>query len=124
MKDLSEPKRTKIINTCLQYQKNVYIDTLDNMVNKYNNTYHRTIKMKLVDVKPSIYIDFSKENNKERLKFKVGYHKRISRYKKILTKDYVPDWSEGLFVTTKDKNTVPWTYIIRDLNPKTGWGSI
>ena len=80
--------------------------------------------MKLVDVKPSIYIDFSKENNKERLKFKVGYHKRISRYKKFLTKDYVPDWSEGRFVTTKDKNTVPWTYVIRDLNPKTGWGSI
>ena len=72
----------------------MYIDTLDHMVNKYNNTYHRTIKMKPANVKPSTYIDFSKDNNKERLKFKVSYHKRISRYKKILTKGYVPDWSE------------------------------
>ena len=50
----------------------MYVDKLDDIVNKYNNTYHRTIKMKPVDVKWSIYIDFNKENNKEGPKFKVG----------------------------------------------------
>ena len=51
--------------------KNVYIDKLDDIVNKYNNTYHRTIKMKPVAVKPNIYIDYNKKNKKEGLKFKV-----------------------------------------------------
>ena len=50
----------------------MYVDKLDDIVNKYNNTYHRTIKMKPVDVKRSIYIDFNRENNKEGPKFKVG----------------------------------------------------
>ena len=69
--------------------KNVYIDKLDDIVNKYNNKYHRTIKMKPVDVKSSIYFDFNKENNKEGLKFKVGDHVRISKYKKVFAKGYV-----------------------------------
>ena len=42
--------------------QNVYIDKTDNIVSKYNNKYHRTIKMKPVDVKPSIYIDFNKQS--------------------------------------------------------------
>ena len=49
--------------------KNVYIDKLDDRVNKYNETYHDTIKMKPVDVKPSTYIDSSKEINYEDPKF-------------------------------------------------------
>ena len=53
--------------------KNAYIDKLDDIVNKYNNTYHRSIKMKPVDVKLSIYLDFNKENDKEGPKFKVKY---------------------------------------------------
>ena len=52
--------------------KNVHIDKLDDTVNKCNNTYHRIIKIKPVDVKPSIFIDFDKKNNKEDPKFKVG----------------------------------------------------
>ena len=52
--------------------KNVYINKLDDIVNKYNNTYHRTIKMKPVDVKLSTYIDTSKEINYEDPKFKIG----------------------------------------------------
>ena len=43
--------------------ENVYIDKLDEIVNQYNNTFHRTIKMMPVDVNPRIYIDFNKENN-------------------------------------------------------------
>ena len=57
----------------------MYIDKLDDIVNKHNNTYHSTIKMKPVDVKSSIHIDSDKKNNKEDPKFKVGYHVKISK---------------------------------------------
>ena len=72
--------------------------------------------MKPVDVKPSIYIDFNKENNKEGPKFKVGDHVRISKYKNIFAKDYVRNWPEVVFVVKKAKNTVPSSYVISDLN--------
>ena len=64
----------------------MYIDKLDDIVNKNNNTYHRTIKMKPVDVKPSIYIDVNKENYKKGPKSKVGDHVRISKYENIFAK--------------------------------------
>ena len=96
--------------------KNVYIDKLDDIVNEYNNTYHRTIKMKAVDVKNNTYIDFEKEVNNKDPKFKVGDHVRISKYKNIFAKGYIPNWSEEVFVIEKVKNKVPWTYVINDLN--------
>ena len=96
--------------------ENVFIDKLDDMVNKCNNGYYRTIKMKPVDVKSSIHVNFSKKNYKEGPKFKVGNHVRISKYKNIFAKSYVLDWSEERFVITKVKNIVPWTYIISDFN--------
>ena len=65
--------------------KNVYIDKLDDIVDEYNNTHHRTIKMKPVDVKENAYIDSmelhsEKEVNDRDPKFKVGDHVRISKY--------------------------------------------
>ena len=60
--------------------KNVYIDKLKNAVNKYNNTYHSTIKMKLADVKSSTYIDSSKEINDKDPKFKIAGIVRKSKY--------------------------------------------
>ena len=63
--------------------KNVYIDKLDNIVNKYNNKYHRIIKIKHVDIKPSMYIDFKKEKIKESPKFKIDDNVRTSKYKNI-----------------------------------------
>ena len=72
--------------------KNVCIDKLDDIVNKYNNIYHRTIKIKPVDVKPSTYIDFGIKNNERGPKFEDGEHVRISKYKKI-AKAHVLDWS-------------------------------
>ena len=66
--------------------KNVYIYKLDDMVNKYDSTSHRTIKMKPVDENPRIYIDFNKENNKERPKFEVGDHVRISKCKSVFAR--------------------------------------
>ena len=101
--------------------KNMCIDKLDDIVNEYNNTYHRTIKMKPVDVKDNTYIDSMelhshKEVNDEDPKFKVGDHVRISKYKNIFAKGYTPNWSEEDFVIEKVKNTVPWTYVINNLN--------
>ena len=96
--------------------KNVYIDKLDDIVNEDNNTYHRTIKMKPVDVKDNTDIDFEKEVNDKDPKFKIGHRVRISKYKNIFAKGYIQNWSEGVFVISKIKNTVPWTYAINDLN--------
>ena len=96
--------------------KNMYIDKLNDVVHKYNNTYHSTIKIKPVDLKSNIYIDSSKEINNKDPKFKIGDIVRISKYKNNLAKDYTPNWSEEVFVIKKVKNTVPWTYVINDLN--------
>ena len=83
---------------------------------EYNNTYHTTIKMKPVDVKDNTCIDFNKEVNDEDPKFKVGDHIRISKCKNIFAKGYTPNWSEEVFVVSKIKNVVPWTYFINNLN--------
>ena len=96
--------------------KNVYIDKLDDIINKYNNAYHGTIKMKLVDVKSNTYIDSVKEINEKDLKFKIGDNVRISKFKNAFAKDNVPNWFEEVFVIKNVENTVPWTYIINDLN--------
>ena len=93
-----------------------YIDKVDDIVNEYSNTYHRTIKMKPVDVKWSTYIDSSKEINNKDPKFKIGDIVRISSYKNIFTKGYTPNWSEEVFVIKKVKNTAPWKNAINDLN--------
>ena len=98
--------------------KNVYIDKLDDIVNKYNNTYRKTSKMKPIDVKPSMYIDFNKENNKEGPTFKVGDHVKISKYKNIFAKGYIPNWSEEVFVIQKVKNTVLWHMLLMILIKK------
>ena len=79
----------KIYKCMTSTSKNIYIDKLDEIVDKYNNTYYKTIKTKPVDVNPGMYIDFNKENNKEGPKYKVGDHVRISKYKNIFAKDYV-----------------------------------
>ena len=87
--------------------KNVLIDKLDDIVKKYNNTYHKPIKMKPFDVKDNTYIDFKKESNDKNPKFKVDDHVRISKYKNIFAKGYISNWSEEIFIIKKIKNTVP-----------------
>ena len=91
--------------------KNVYIDKLDDIDNKYNNTYHSTIRMKPVDVKPNPYINSSKEIKDKDPKSKIGNIVRISKYKNIFAKGCVPNWSEEVFVIKRVKNTVPWTNV-------------
>ena len=66
----------------------VYIDKLDDIANKYNNTYHSRIKMKPIDVNSITYIDFDKQSNDRDPKFKIGDHVRISKYKNILANCY------------------------------------
>ena len=96
--------------------KNVCINKLDDIVSEYNNTYHSTIKMKPVDIKDNTYIDFKKEIDDKDPKFKVGDHARISKYKNIVTNGDARNWYEEGFVIKNVKNTVPWTYVINDLN--------
>ena len=100
----------------ISVSKNSFVDKLDDIVNKYNNTYHSTIKMKPIDVKSSTYIDSSKEINEEDPKFKIGDIVRISKYKNIFAKGYIPNLSEEVFVIKEVKNTVPWMHVISDLN--------
>ena len=71
--------------------------------------------MKPFVVKSSTYIDPTKGINDEDHKFKVDDIVRISKYKNIFAKGYVPNWSEEVFVIKKVKNTVPWTHFISDL---------
>ena len=78
--------------------KNVYIDKLDDIFNKYNDTYHNTTKMKPIDVKSSTSVDSSKENNDKDPKFKIGDSVRISKYKDIFAKGETPNWSEKFLV--------------------------
>ena len=72
--------KTKIYKYMTSISKNVYVNKLDDIVNEYNNTYHKTIKMKPLDVKDNTYIDSSKEVNDKDPKFKVCDHVRISKY--------------------------------------------
>ena len=100
----------------ISVSKNVYIHKLHDIVDEYNNTYHRTIKMKSVDVKDDTYINFKKEVNDRNPKFKIGDHVRIFKCKNIFAKGYTPNWSEEAFVVSKIKNTVPGACVINDLN--------
>ena len=106
--------KSKIYKYMTSISKNVYTAKLDDIVDEYNNTYHITIKMKPADVKDNTYINADKEINNKDPKFKVGDHVRISKYKNIFAKGYMPNWSEEVFVIKKVKNTVPWTYVIND----------
>ena len=115
--------KSKIYKDMTSISKNVYIDKLDNIVDEYNNTYHTTIKMKPIDVEDNTYINTSKKINYKDPKFKAGDRVRILKYKNIFAKGDMPNWSEEVFVIKKVKNTVPWTYVMDDLNSEEIIGS-
>ena len=79
--------KNKIYKYMTAISKNVYIDKLYDIVDEYNNTYHRTIKTKPVDVKDNTYIDFEKEVNDKDPKFKAGDHVRFLNTKIFQLKD-------------------------------------
>ena len=72
--------------------------------------------MKPIDVGDDSFAEYNEESNEKGPKFKVGDHVRMSKYKNIFPKGYTPNWSEETFVVKKIENTVPWTYVISDLN--------
>ena len=90
----------------------MFIDKLHDIVNKYNNTYCRTTKMKPVDAKSSAYIHSSKDKDP---KFIISDIVKISKYQNIFAKDYLSNWCKEIFVIKKVKNTVPWAYVISHL---------
>ena len=108
--------KNKIFKHMTAVSKNVYFDVLDDIVNKYNNTVHRTIKMKPIDVTSDSYAEYNEDSNKKNPKFKVGDHVKISKYKNIFAKGYAPNWWEEVFIISKIKNTVPWTYVVSELS--------
>ena len=79
-------------------------------------TYHSTIKTKPIDVKSNCYAEYNVDSTDKDHKFQEGDHVRISKYKNIFAKGYAPNWSEEVFVISKIKNRVLWTYVINDLN--------
>ena len=108
--------KNKIYKHMTAISKNIYYDALDNIVNKYNNTVNRTIKIKSIDVTDNSFAEYNEESNKKDPKFKISDHLRISRYKNIFAKGYTTNWSEEAFIVSKIKNTVPWTYVISKMN--------
>ena len=114
--------KNKLYKHMTATDKNVYYDVLDDVVNKYNNTKHSTIKMKPIDVKNNkrVYID---EHNEKDSKFKVVDRVTISRYKNIFAKGYAPNWSSEIFIVDKINDTVPYTYNLKDLNDEEIIGS-
>ena len=115
--------KNKSFNHVTAVSKNVYFDVGDDIVNKYNNTFHKTMKMKPIDVTSDSYAEYYEDFSENKPKFKIGDLVTISKYKNILAKGYTQNWSEEIFIITKIKDTVPWTYTISDLNGKPITGS-
>ena len=118
-----ETLKKNIFKHMTAISKNVYFGLLDDIVDKYNNTVHRAIKMKPVDVTGDSYAEYNEDFRRKDLKFKVVDHVRVSKYKNIFAKEYAPNWSEEVFAVSKIKNTVPWTYVVNDLSGEEITGS-
>ena len=93
--------KNKVYKHITAISKNVYFDVLDYIVDKYNNTYHKTMKIKLVNVGDEFFVEYNKESNRKDPKFKVGDHARISKFKNVFVKGYTPNWSEEIFIIDK-----------------------
>ena len=92
------------MTTVLKY---IYFDVLDDIVDKYNKTYHKTIKMTINDVKSGFYAEYNVHSNAKDSKF-IRDHVKISKYKNIFDKGYAPNWSEGVFVISEINIVLPW----------------
>ena len=102
--------KNKLFKHMTAISENIYFDLLDDIVNKYNNTVHITIKMKPIEVTGDSYVRYDENRNKKDPKLKGGDYVRISKYKNIFAKGYTPNWSEKVFAINKIKNAIPWTY--------------
>ena len=79
--------KNKVYKHMTAISKNVYYDVLGDIVDEYNNIYHKTIKMKPIDVGDDSFAEYNEESNEKDPNFKVGNHVRISKYKNIFLKD-------------------------------------
>ena len=75
--------KTKIYKHMTAVSRNVYFNVLDEIVDKYNNTYHATIKIKPIDIKSNSYAEYNVDSNNKDSKFRIGDHVRISKYKNL-----------------------------------------
>ena len=90
--------KNKIYKHMTAISKNVYFDVLNDIVDQYNNTYHKTIKMKPIDVKNYSFAEYNQESNKKDPKFKIGDHVRILKYEIIFSKGYAPNVKKFLLL--------------------------
>ena len=95
--------KNKVYKHMTAISKNVYFNVLDDIVNKYNNSYHKTIKMKPIDVGDDSFAQYNEKSNEKDPKFKVGDQVRISKFKNVFAKVYTPNWSEEIFIVKKIK---------------------
>ena len=108
--------KNKIFKHMTAISKSVYLNVLDDIVNKYKNADHKTIKIKPIDVTSDSYAKYDKDSYVTKLKLKFGDNVRISKYRNIFAKGYTENWSEEVFVVSKIKSAVPWAYVISGLN--------
>ena len=95
--------KNKIFKHMTAISKNVYFDVLDDIANKYNNTVHRLMKIKPIDVTSDSYAEYYEDSNVSKPKFKVGDRVRISKYKNTFAKGYTQNWSEEVLLLAKLK---------------------
>ena len=107
--------KNKIFKHMTDISKSVYFDVLDDIVNKHNNTVHKTFKMKATDVTDDSYAEYNEDFNKKILNLKLVTMLEFQNTKIIFAKGYVPNWSEKVFVVNKIKNAVSRTYVVSDL---------
>ena len=93
--------KNKIFKQMTDISKNVYFDVLDSIVDNYNNTFHRIIGVKPIDVKSNSHDECNVNSNKKYPKFIVRDYVRISKYNNIFAKGYAPNWSKETFVVKK-----------------------
>ena len=115
--------KNKLYKHLTATDKNVYYDVLDDVVNKYNNTKHSTIKMKPIEVKDNNKREYIDEHNEKDSRFKISDRVRISKFKNIFAKAYTPNWSKEFFIVDKINDTVPYTHNLKDLNDEEIIGS-
>ena len=113
--------KNKIFKHIAAISKYVYFDVLDDIVNKYTNTVHKSIKMKPIDDADDSYAEYNEDFNKTDPKFKVGTMLEFQNTKTFSLKDMLQ--IEKIFVACKIKNTVLWTYVVSDLNGEEITGS-
>ena len=99
---LIETLKNKIYKHMTSTSKNVYFEVLNDIVEEYNDTYHKTIKMKPIDVEYNSFAEYNEESNEKYPKFKAGDHVRISKFKSIFAEGYTINWSEEILIVKKE----------------------